>query len=172
MHTFFEQADRQYDVKTDEQPKVKLNIYLKFAIDPQTIGLLESEFIQEVLIVKSTHVMPVPNKPSCILGVLSRHRLVYWAIDLSMLLGLQPLEQHTRLYEVILTSDQNLSLALVVPSVLGTVHLPSENFENDLFSMPTALKPYLKGYIHENKSEEISYLLKTENILNSTILHS
>lgn len=171
MHTVFEQTDRQ-DVKTDGQPKVKLNTYLQFGIDPHTTGLLESEFTQEVLTMQATHVMPVPNKPSCILGILSRHRRVYWAIDLAMLLGLQPLDQNIQLYEVILTSARELSLALIVPSIIGIVHLPSTNFENDIFAMPTNLKPYLKGYIHNKESEGISYLLKAENILQSTILHS
>lgn len=171
MHIVFEQADYQ-DVKTDEQSTVKLNTYLKFAIDPHTIGLLESEFAQEVLTIKASHVMPVPNKPSCILGILSRHRRVYWAIDLAMLLGLQPLNQNIKLYEVILTSVQELAIALIVPSITGVVHLPSNHFEHDIFSMPTTLKPYLKGYIHGNEGEGFSYLLQAESILKSTILHS
>jgi len=171
MHTVFEQADYQ-DVKTNEPTTVKLNTYLKFAIDPHTIGLLESEFTQEVLTVKAAHVMPVPNKPSCILGILSRHRRVYWAIDLAMLLGLQPLNQTMQLYEVILTSVQELAIALIVPSITGIVHLPSNHFEHDISSIPTTLKPYLKGYIHERERKEISYLLQAESILRSTILHS
>ncbi len=171
MYTFFEQADQQ-DVKTDAQPQVKLNTYLKFAIDPQTIGLLESEFTQEVLTVRASHVMPVPNKPSCILGILSRHRRVYWAIDLAMLLGFQPLDSNIHLYEVILTSVQDLSLALIVPSIMGVVHLPSNNFENDIFALPATLKPYLKGYVHGEGKEGTAYLLKAEHILQSAILHS
>ena len=97
------------------QQESGLDTCLKFSIDPQTVGLLESEFIQEVLTIRASHIMPVPNKPSCILGILSRRRRVYWAIDLAMLLGLQPLDQNIRLYEVILISVQQLSLALIVP---------------------------------------------------------
>ena len=148
----------------------KLAACLKFAIDPQTIGLLESEFAQEVLTIRATHIMPVPNKPSCILGILSRHRHVYWAVDLAMLLGLQPLDQNIGLYEVVLTSVQELCLALVVPSILGVVHIPSDRLENDIFSIPAALRPYLKGYF--NEKSEISYLLRAENVLQSAILHS
>ncbi len=171
MYRIFEQANHQ-NVQTDDQSKVKLNTYLKFAIDYQTIGLLESEFTQEVLTVRSTHVMPVPNKPSCILGILSRHRRVYWAIDLSMLLGLQPINPNNQLYEVILISAHQRSLALIVPNILGTVHFSHEQIENNIFSTPTALKPYIKGYIHGNGKEGIAYLLKAESILMSTILHS
>jgi len=171
MYTFFEQADRQ-DLKTDVQPQVKLNTYLKFAIDPQTLGLLESEVTQEVLTIRASQVMPVPNKPSCILGILSRHRRVYWAIDLAMLLGFQPLDPNTSLYEVILTSVQELSLALIVHRIMGVVHLPSSNFENDILALPATLKPYLKGYIHGESKESMAYLLKAEHILQSAILHS
>ncbi|PZO42144.1 MAG: hypothetical protein DCF19_07835 [Pseudanabaena frigida] len=170
MYTFSESANRIQDVKTDVEQDVKLDTCLKFEIDPQTIGLLESEFAQEVLTIKSTHIMPVPNKPSCILGILSSRRRVYWAIDLAMLMGLQPLDQNIRLYEVILTTVQELALALVVPRILGVVHIPNDRIENDNFSTPATLKPYVKGYVNEKK--ETSYLLRAENILMSTILHS
>ncbi|MCA6552397.1 MAG: chemotaxis protein CheW [Pseudanabaena sp.] len=171
MYTFFEQVKHQ-DIKTDAQTQVKLSTYLKFAIDPQTLGLLESEFTKEVLTIKASHVIPVPNKPSCILGILSRHRRVYWAVDLAMLLGFQPLDPNIRLYEVILISLQDLSLALIVPDIMGVVRLPSNNFENDTFALPETLKPYQKGYIRDESKESMAYLLKVEHILQSAILHS
>jgi twitching motility protein PilI len=89
-----------------------------------------------------------------------------------MLLGLQSMDQNNQLYEVILVSAHQLSLALVVPNILGTVHLSDQQIEHDIFSTPTALKPYIKGYSHGNAKEGIAYLLKAENILRSTILHS
>jgi len=150
--------------------ETELDTCLKFVIDPQTIGLLESEFTQEVLTIKATHIMPVPNKPSCILGLLSRRRRVYWAIDLAMLLGLQPLDQNIGLYQVILTSVQELSFALIVPKILGVVHIPSDRLEQNINFVPATLKPYLKGYISEK--EESFYLLKAESIVQSAILHS
>jgi twitching motility protein PilI len=174
MHTLSERRDRlqagQANLKIDEIQKGQSYTCLKFAIDPQTIGLLESEFAQEVLTVKATHIMPVPNKPSCMLGILSRRRRVYWAIDLAMLIGLQPLEPNIGLYEVILMSVDKQALALIVPSIFGVVDIPSDHLEQDILSITSPLKPYLKGYI--NDGETISYLLKAENILRSTILHS
>jgi len=170
MYKLLENMDRTQEAKTDLRKGTSSDTCLKFAIDPQTIGLLESEFTQEVLTLKSSLVMPVPNKPSCVLGILSRRRRVYWAIDLAMLLGLQPLDYKIKLYEIILTSVQQLSLALVVPKILGVVHLDNEQIEHDIFSAPAVLKPYLKGYFREKG--ETAYLLKAENILQSTILHS
>ena len=174
MYTLSERADRIQNPKVNLEGGVKqgakIDTCLKFAIDPQTIGLLESEFAQEVLTVKASHIMPVPNKPSCLLGILSRRRRVYWAVDLAMLLGLQPLDQNIGLYEVILTSVQEISLALIVSNVLGVVHIPSDHIENAIFSVPSTFRPYLKGYV--NEKGEISYLLRAENILRSTILHS
>jgi positive phototaxis protein PixI len=152
------------------QQESGLDTCLKFSIDPQTVGLLESEFTQEVLTIRASHIMPVPNKPSCILGILSRRRRVYWAIDLAMLLGLQPLDQNIRLYEVILISVQQISLALIVPKVLGVVHIPNDTFDQNISAVPATLRPYLKGFI--NDKGEFSYLLKAENIVQSTILHS
>jgi len=170
MQTFFEIVDHFQSSKIGAKVDSDVNTCLKFVIDPQTIGLLESEFTQEVLTIKAADIIPVPNKPSCILGILSRRRRVYWAIDLAMLLGLQPLDQNIRLYEIILISAQELSLALVVPKILGVVDIPGDRLEQNINSVPAALRPYFKGYI--NQREEISYLLKAENIMKSTILHS
>jgi positive phototaxis protein PixI len=170
IQTISESVDHLQQPKIVVNQETDLDACLKFVIDPQTIGLLESEFTQEVLTIRATHIMPVPNKPSCILGILSRRRRVYWAIDLAMLLGLQPLDQNIRLYEVILTSVQPLSLALVVPKILGVVHIPNEHLDQNINSVPATLRPYCKGYV--NEKEEFSYLLRAENILQSTILHS
>ncbi|MFM7600803.1 MAG: chemotaxis protein CheW [Pseudanabaena sp.] len=168
--TPFESVDHFQGSKIGEKSDSDENTCLKFVIDPQTIGLLESEFTQEVLSIKATHIIPVPNKPSCILGILSRRRRVYWAIDLAMLLGLQPLDQNIRLYEVILISAQELSIALVVPKILGVVNIDSDQLEQNINSVPAKLRPYFKGYINERV--EVSYLLKAESIMRSTILHS
>ena len=55
MYRIFEQANHQ-NVQTDDQSKVKLNTYLKFAIDYQTIGLLESEFTPAIPNSKSSKI--------------------------------------------------------------------------------------------------------------------
>ncbi len=173
MYTLSNNTARAQDIKTDisaSHQQKQLDTCLKFAIDPQTVGLLDSAFVQEVLAVKATHILPVPNKPSCILGIIARRRQVYWAIDLAMLLGLQPLDQDISLYEIVIVSAQTLSLALIVPSVLGVVNIQGDRLESDVVLIPATLRPYIKGYI--NKDEKISYLLRAENILRSTILHS
>ena len=170
MQTLPESVDHIQEAKMSVQQETGLDTYLKFVIDPQTIGLIESEFTQEILTIKASHIMPVPNKPSCILGILSRRRRVYWAIDLAMLLGLQPLDQNIGLYEVILISVQQISLALIVPKILGVAHILTGSLEQNVSSVPATLRPYLKGYI--NDKGEFSYLLRTENIVRSTILHS
>jgi twitching motility protein PilI len=83
---------------------------------------------------------------------------------------LHPLNQNIRLYEVILARAHEITLALVVPKILGVVHIPSDRFEQNINVVPATLKPYFKGYIKEK--EECSYLLRAENIVRSTILHS
>ena len=156
----------------EEKPRVET--CLKFMIDPQTIGLIESEFAQEVIAVKSTHITPIPDKPSCILGILSRRRHVYWAIDLAMLIGLQTADlnpkRHPSIYEVILLSVDGLALALVVPSILGIVSLDRDRLQHDVSLAPVSMRHYLKGYI-EDKGTFCS-LLQAENIVRSAILHS
>ncbi|MBD2189356.1 chemotaxis protein CheW [Pseudanabaena mucicola] len=173
MQTFLGNADQSQGETQDQSQDgwdQEIITCLKFAINSQTIGLLESEFTQEVLTVKADHVMPVPNKPSCILGIISRRRRVYWAVDLAMLLGLKPLASQLELYEVILTSCQDLSIALIVPSILGVVKISANRVDRNIISLQSTLRPYLKGYI--NEGEDVLYLLKAENILRSTLLHS
>ena len=170
MQTLSERADRLQDHAHKLVSPTASSTCLKFAIDLQSIGLLESEFVQEVMTVRASHIIPVPNKPSCILGILSRRRLVYWGVDLAMLLGMQPLNQNISLYEVIFTSMQQLSLALIVPKIMGVVHIPNQQISNDITLMPSTLKPYLKGYAKEQ--DQVAYLLKAESILRSNILHS
>jgi twitching motility protein PilI len=174
MYQILQNTDRhqaiQTNVKQEQKLTASLNTYLKFAIDPHTIGLLESEFTQEVITIKSTEVNPVPNKPSCILGILSRRRHVYWAIDLAMLLGLQRLDQHIGLYEVIIVRVQERALALVVPTIFGVVNIPSDRHESDSALIPATLKPYLSGYV--NEGGKITYLFRADSILRSAILHS
>jgi chemotaxis signal transduction protein len=170
MPTLTERADPPPDYAAQLGSPTAAVTCLKFAIDIQSIGLLESEFVQEVITIRSSHIIPVPNKPSCILGILSRRRRVYWGVDLAMLLGMQPLNPNISLYEVILISMQQLSLALVVPQIMGVVNIPHEHISNDITLMPATLKSYLKGYARER--ENIAYLLKAESILRSNILHS
>jgi twitching motility protein PilI len=71
---------------------------------------------------------------------------------------------------VILASVQQLSLALIVPKIWGVVNITSDRLEQNINLVPSTLRPYFKAYI--NEKEEFSYLLKAENILRSTILHS
>lgn len=179
MYTFSESTDR-LQTSQNSEPRANLTskintdssleTYLKFAIDAQTTGLIESEFAQEVLTVKGGLITPVPNKPSCVLGILSRRRRVYWAVDFAMMLGLQPLEQNILLYEVILLSAQSLALALVVPKIFGVKRVAERDFETNINKFPLVIKPYVKGYVSD--AGETCYLLKAENILRSTILHS
>ena len=154
--------------------KTQVETCLKFMIDYQTIGLIESEFAQEVLTVKSTHINAIPDKPSCILGILSRRRCVYWAIDLAMLIGLQTQERHPKnqpsLHEVILLSVHGLSLALVVPSISGLVSLDRDRLQKDVTVAPASMRHYLKGYVEDKGT--FCFLLQAENIVRSAILHS
>lgn len=174
MYQVLENTDRSRAIKTnieqDKKTTASLNTYLKFAINPHTIGLLESEFTQEVITIRATDINPIPNKPSCILGILSRRRQVYWAIDLAMLLGLQRLDQHIGLYEVIIVRVQERALALVVPTIFGVVNIPSDRHESDSALIPATLKPYLSGYV--NEGGKITYLFRADSILRSAILHS
>lgn len=173
MYKLSESPDRlQNFAESATSPKSETHwdTFLKFAIDPHTIGLIESEFAQEVITVRSGLITPVPNKPSCILGILSHRRRVYWATDLAMLLGLQPLDQNILLYEVILACVQERSLALIVPKIFGIAKISGDRIDKNTMSIPSVMRPHIKGYFQEQG--DLFYLLQAESILSSAILHS
>jgi twitching motility protein PilI len=87
-----------------------------------------------------------------------------------MLLGLQPLDQNILLYEVILTSVKEQSLALIVPKIFGITKISGDRIDNNTMSIPSVMRPHIKGYVQEQG--ELFYLLQAESILSSAILHS
>jgi twitching motility protein PilI len=144
--------------------------YLKFHLEQQTPAILAMEYVQEVLILPSRRITPMPNMPECVLGLLNRRNRVLWVIDLAQLLGLQPVGTNVQHHNnVVIVKDKQVTLGLLVQEVKGVAH-----FTPDLMQAPTelitsALIPYLDGCI--TQEEETLLVLNTQAIVLSPTLY-
>ncbi len=144
--------------------------FLEIRLDRHTKAILEIHAVKEVIAIHAHHVVPIPNKPSCILGVMNRHDRVYWVVDFAMMVGLSPLDANTTTYELLTLADERIPIALAVRQIFGIVKLDPTEIEPSFTGSPTHLKTYTKG--HLTNEQGITYLLKPEAIARSAILRS
>ena len=138
--------------------------YLSFYLNRQTPALLLMEYAQEVIIVPTSRLSPMPNMPECVLGLLNRRSRVLWVVNLAQLLELPASESSDRQYQIIIIHVKQVKLALVVQSVEGVRYFPYQNSQapTELFA---SLAPYLSGCIAQGDKTLI--VLDAEKIANS-----
>jgi positive phototaxis protein PixI len=133
------------------------------------IAIVPMAVVQEVLIVRSKNIVPVPNMSSSVLGLVSSHSRVYWTVDIAQMLGLSALQVNTHHYSVAILKTERLSLAIAAIEIKGVVKFTPEQIK-PLAASPAKTIPYLKGCIVNG---EISYhLVDVEVMMNSPILRS
>ncbi|MEE3715684.1 chemotaxis protein CheW [Tumidithrix elongata RA019] len=171
------------EAKASSQPELASEVraeqlqFIEFQLDSHIFAALETEIVQEVLSIKAQNVVPVPNMPSTVLGLMSRRGRVYWTIDLAMMLGLPHLSAEVKQYEVMILNVENLLLAVAVPKIKGMIKVSVNLVSTSTQSCPTTLKSYSKGSmtLHQEdqmRSPRVIYVLKAEAIARSGILHS
>ncbi len=138
--------------------------YLSFYLNRQTPALLLMEYAQEVIIVPTTRLSPMPNMPECVLGLLNRRSRVLWVVNLAQLLKLPASESSDRQYQIIIIQIKQVKLALVVQSVEGVKYFSHQNSQapTELFAR---LAPYLSGCIAQG--DKMLVVLDAEKIANS-----
>lgn len=138
--------------------------YLSFYLDRQTPALLLMEYAQEVIIVPTTRLSPVPNMPGCVLGLLNRRSRILWVVNLAQLLNLSASEPIDRQYQIIIIHVKQVKLGLVVQSVKGVTHFPPQSSQapTELF---TRFASYVSGCIPQG--DEMLIVLDAEKIANS-----
>lgn len=123
--------------------------FLRFALDSGERGLLPLEQIAEVIGVTIAEILPVPEMPSCVLGIYNWRGKMLWLIDLNYLLdypSLSPEPSEALTAMVIQVNGQ--SMGLVVQYVLDIeLHDPTQiqPATADLFS--SRVQPFLQGYL-------------------------
>jgi positive phototaxis protein PixI len=90
---------------------------LRFPLSLEDSALLPLEQIMEIIRVNVAEILPVPEMPSCVLGICNWRGTMLWLIDLNHLLGYPPLSQQERVLPtpmamVVQVNDQTVGLVV------------------------------------------------------------
>ncbi len=144
--------------------------YLKLQLDRQTPAVLPIECAQEVLVLPSRRIAPMPNMPKSILGFLNQRSRVFWVVDLAQLLQLSNVPIRAQNYHIAILQVDNDALGLVVEQIKGTIRFTKEQIQSSHGTVPSHLTPYLRGCIPQDN--EILLVLEPKAILNCSHLHA
>lgn len=157
----------QISPPVEPEEKQLSDSYLSFYLNDQTPALLLMEYAQEVIVVPTTRLSPMPNMPECVLGLLNRRNRIFCVLNLAQLLNLPPTAPTAQQYQIIIIYVGQVKLGLVVQSVKGVTHFPhrSSQVPTELFSN---LAPYLSGCIAQGN--EMLIVLDAKEIAHSPSL--
>lgn len=141
--------------------------YLRFQIIKDTPAILLMKYVQEVLIVPTGRITPMPNMPECVLGLFNRRNRILWAIDLALMLTSQPVDASSQQYHMMIIRVGETPLSLIVREIKGVTRLASDlqPFDED-----TTTQPYFQGYIWQQQEKLL--VLNAEAIVHSPSLYS
>jgi len=137
--------------------------YLECHIDRFNRAIVPMALVQEVIIVRAKNIVPVPNMPSYMLGLVSSHSRIYWTVDLAQMLGLQPIQVNTHACSVAILRIEPMYLAIAATEIKGVIKLASESIESQLEPINSDSMPYLKGFMLN--AETKLHLLDVEALL-------
>ncbi len=127
--------------------KVQGDAYLRLQLDTQVSAVLPLGYVQEVLVLASQNLTPIPNMPTCVLGLLNRRSRVFWLVDLARMVGLPPLDPSVAQHNIIVVRVGSAPLALSIQEVKGVVRFPADSTQSADGLIDAALVPYLRGCI-------------------------
>ncbi|MGB3298722.1 MAG: chemotaxis protein CheW [Phormidesmis sp.] len=123
--------------------------FLRFTLSQKENALIPLDQILEVMQLALENIFPVPDMPSCILGVCSWQGETLWLVDLNHLVGYVPLSQQAQTASapiVIVVQSFDSTLGLVVEQV-GDVDLIDEaSIRKELGLCSPSLEPFVLGY--------------------------
>jgi positive phototaxis protein PixI len=144
--------------------------YLKLKLLENSSALLGMKYIQEVVLISIDIVTPMPNMPSCVLGLINWRNRILWLIDLPKILGLHPIDINQRQYNVVIINVDSIVFGFAVYGIEGTTKLPSDAIKSHEEEITSNLAPFLKGYAYQQK--ETLWVLDVAAIVKSSILYS
>jgi twitching motility protein PilI len=135
------------------------DLYLRFQLTPEIPALLPMARVQEALLVPATAISPLPNLPAFTIGIMNARDRVFCVVDLGQLLGLPPLPNNPRDYQVVViqlsaTEPESFdpsslsaepSLGLAVCRVRGVARFEQQKMQLSVADVPECLQPHLLG---------------------------
>lgn len=142
--------------------------YLKLQIDRKFLAAIPMKHAQEVVVVQSRRLTPIPNMPKFTLGLLNQRSKVLWVVDLGQMLELQALEKEPQNYNIAIIRVDNIPLGLAVSEVTGIMRIQQELIQSPVGAVTPGLIPYLKGCFLQPQG--VVLILDPEAIVNSPVL--
>ena len=169
MSDLFSRVD-QAQSNTDLTQETEDRQFLKFYLHEGNKAMLSLQQITEVLRIKFSQIVPIPQMPAWVMGVYNWRGDILWMIDLGHLIGFNPWYQksinrsnHTA---IVLSPNKKkdnvqnkIDLGLVVARVedlevcnVAKIQIPPNK------SVTTQLAPFLEGYWLEQSKDMIMVL--------------
>ncbi len=145
--------------------------FLRFTLAQRNDALLSLDQILAVVQLPLAEIFPIPDVPSCILGLCSWQGKTLWLIDLNHLAGYPPLCQQSPLLMtpmVIVIQHEGRSLGLVVEQVDDVDLFDEEKFYREPGLCPSGLEPFILGYCPQSGGT----VLDASAIINASLLQS
>lgn len=152
-------------------------LYLRFQLpaseqQQSNPALMHMGNIQEVLSLSVQRLSPMPNMPSCVLGLMNRGNRIFWLVDLGQLLGVSRLEPSAQQHSVIILRSGSAALGLAVNQVESMQWLGEEETQAAPPSLPTALAPFVAGRSTSEVDGSSALMLDGTAILQAPVLRS
>ncbi|MEL6491687.1 MAG: chemotaxis protein CheW [Cyanobacteria bacterium J06634_6] len=127
--------------------------FLRFVLDQKKDTLLPLYQITEVMQLALEDIFPVPDMPSCILGVCSWRGETLWLVDLNHMVGYEPLYQQSRFQanaavmpSVMVVRSAGRALGLVVEQIDDVDLFDEADIHMEPGLCPPKLEPFVLGY--------------------------
>lgn len=145
--------------------------FLRFTLSQRNDILLPLDQILAVLQLPLAEIFPIPDVPSCILGICLWQGKTLWLVDLNQMVGYLPLCQQPQslmMPIVIVIQHEGRSLGLVVEQVGDVDLLDEKKIYMELGLCPPSLEPFISGYCPQSGGT----VLDAAAIINASLLQS
>ncbi len=136
--------------------------FLRFSLGKEIIGLLSLDRLVEVLKVRPSEILPIPQVPNYLLGIANRRGEAVWMVDLSYLMGAIHLSQREIIPEIctaILVQAQEQAIGLLVEQVYSIEVYNLSNLQPfPAQSLPSTLLSFLEGYFVDSEGKTLTLL--------------
>ncbi len=146
-------------------------LYLQLQVERMPV-LVEMQHTQEVFATRSQRIVPMPNLPSCILGMLNQRSRVYWIVDLAALLGLDPLDPRSSSHMIAIIHHQGTLLGLAVKEVRGVIRFPAGARSFQTYSeldLGQRFDTHVEGYLKLPADDSPAAVLSADAIVHSRL---
>jgi positive phototaxis protein PixI len=162
------------------------DLYLRFQLGDAINAAISLEPVIETLQISASHITPIPQMASVVLGLMSLKGKIFWAVDLSRLMGIDLPYRRSQRHEIIVVRalplstsvasspsdfEDELLMGLSVSRIRGTLRLQADSIvpiKPHELHCPPELVPFVQGQIQQG--DETLIVLSVDAITQSSVL--